>query len=258
MWVYHGGVAEIFEIDLSKSQSNKDFGAGFYVTKFRNHAEKWAINISRRHDKKPFVTEFTFYERGFEEGRYKTLRFEDYCEDWLDFVVLNRDPAFTTNRHDYDLVEGPIADDKVQNRIGEFLDGLITKKDFLTELTYHEKTHQICFCTLNSLQLIKKTDMQYASLVVRISESVIEKLTADFQGNEKKAADLYYKSKIFSSLSDKENELYNKSWQEIYTLLKNELKSNRGSLATFFMESPLVGSKLDLSRSRDTGRKAES
>ena len=117
MQVFHGSYTEIFDIDLSKSQSNKDFGAGFYVTKFRNHAENWAVNIARRYQKKPFVTEFTFYERAFEEDRYKVLRFDDYNEEWLDFVVLNRDPAFTTNLHDYDLIEGPIADDKVQNRI---------------------------------------------------------------------------------------------------------------------------------------------
>ena len=227
MQVYHGGLVEIFEIDLSKSQSNKDFGKGFYVTKFRNHAERWAVNIARRHGKTPFVTEFVFYERAFEEDRYKVLRFEGYNEEWLDFVVLNRDPAFTTNRHDYDLVEGPIADDKVQNRIGDYLDGLITKTDFLNELTYHEQTHQICFCTLNSLQLLKKTDTKYVSYVVRISESIIEALIADQGGDEPKAADLFYTSKTYSLLSDKETGLYEKPWEEIYKKLLNELSSKQ-------------------------------
>jgi len=227
MQVYHGGLEEIFEIDLSKSQPNKDFGKGFYVTKFRNHAERWATNIARRHEKKPFVTEFTFYERAFEEDRYKALRFEGYNEEWLDFVVLNRDPAFTTNRHDYDLVEGPIADDKVQNRIGDYLDGLITKTDFLDELTYHEETHQICFCTLNSLQLLKKTDTKYASFVVRVSESVIGALIPDLGGDEQKAADIFYTSKIYSLLSDKETGLYKKPWEDIYKELLNELPSKQ-------------------------------
>jgi len=35
MEVYHNSYMEFFEIDLSKSHSNKDFGTGFYVTKFR-------------------------------------------------------------------------------------------------------------------------------------------------------------------------------------------------------------------------------
>jgi len=222
MQVYHGSYTEIFDIDLSKSHSNKDFGKGFYVTKIRKHAESWAVNIARRYDKKPFVTEFTFYERAFEESRYNTLRFDDYNEAWLDFVVLNRDPAFITNRHDYDLIEGPIADDKVQNRINDFLDGIITKSDFLKELKYHEKTHQICFCTINSLQLLKKTDTKYSSYVVRISEQVIEKLMIDLDIDEKQAADIFYTSKTFTQLADESTKLYNKSWQEIYEMLGKE------------------------------------
>ena len=223
MQVYHGGTTEIFDIDLSKSQANKDFGKGFYVTKFRKHAESWAVNIANRYDKEPFVTEFTFYERAFEENRYKVLRFDDYNEAWLDFVVLNRDPAFTVNRHDYDLVEGPIADDKVQNRINDFLDKIITKADFLTELTYHEKTHQICFCTVNSLQLLKKTDTRYASYVVRIAEQCIEKLMLEKNIDENKVADIFYASDTYARLSDKATGLYQKPWQEIYEMLKKEL-----------------------------------
>jgi len=224
MQVYHGSYTEIFDIDLSKSQSNKDFGSGFYVTKFRKHAESWAVNIARRFDKKPFVTEFTFYERAFEESRYNVLRFDVYNETWLDFVVLNRDPAFSTNRHDYDLIEGPIADDKVQNRINDFLDGIITKNDFLNELKYHEETHQICFCTINSLQLLKKTDTKYASYVVRTSEQVIESLMIDLNIDEIQAADILYTSKTFTQLSQENTKLYKKTWQEIYELLKQELK----------------------------------
>ena len=221
MQVYHGSYMEIFDIDLSKSQSNKDFGKGFYVTKFRHHAEAWAVNMARRYDKRPFVTEFTLYERAFEEkDRYSVLRFDDYNEMWLDFVVLNRDPAFTTNQHDYDLIEGPIADDKVQNRINDYLDGIITKNDFLSELKYHEKTHQICFCTINALQLLKKTDNKYASYVTRISEQVIGKLMTDLNIDEKQAADIYYTSNTFAALSDKSTGQYEKSWQKIYEMLK--------------------------------------
>ena len=227
MQVYHGSYTEIFEIDLSKSHPNKDFGKGFYVTKIRRHAENWATNIARRHHTKPFVTEYTFYERAFEEDRYKVLRFDDYNEAWLDFVVLNRDPAFTTNQHDYDLIEGPIADDKVQNRITDFLDGIITKKEFLNELKYHEKTHQICFCTVNSLQLLKKTDTKYSSYVVRISEKIIEKLMINLVIDMECATDIFYTSKTFTQLAEESTKLYKKSWQELYEMLKIELEKRQ-------------------------------
>jgi hypothetical protein len=42
---------------------------------------------------------------------------------------------------------------------------------------------------------------------------------------DEKAADIFYTSKIFSSLSDKTTELYKKDWQEIYQLLKDEVNN---------------------------------
>jgi hypothetical protein len=223
MQVYHGSYTEILEIDLSKSQTNKDFGKGFYVTKFREHAESWAKNMANRYHKKPFVTEFIFYERAFEEGRYKVLRFADYNEEWLDFVVLNRNPEYTTQRHDYDIIEGPIADDKIQNRIRDYIDGIISKSAFLNELKYHEQTHQICFCTLNSLQMLVKTNQKYINYLVRINEAVVEKLMIDNRIDEIKASNLYYESKTFEQLSDESTKFYKRSWQKIYEMLKNEL-----------------------------------
>ena len=48
MKVYHGSYTVIEDIDLSKSIPNKDFGKGFYVTKYRQHAESWAKAIGRK------------------------------------------------------------------------------------------------------------------------------------------------------------------------------------------------------------------
>ncbi|MDR3366664.1 MAG: DUF3990 domain-containing protein [Prevotellaceae bacterium] len=223
MQVYHGSYIEITEIDLLKSKANKDFGKGFYVTKFREHAENWAKNMANRYHKKPFITEFTFYERAFEDDRYKILRFDDYNEEWLDFVVLNRDPEYTIQRHDYDIVEGPVADDKIQNRIRDYIDGIISKSAFLNELKYHEQTHQICFCTLNSLQMLVKTNQKYVNYLVRINEAIVGKLIIDHGMDEVNAGDLYYKSKTFGKLSDKSTELYERPWQEIYEMLEKEV-----------------------------------
>jgi hypothetical protein len=222
MQVYHGSYTEITEIDLTKSQPNKDFGTGFYVTKFRSHAESWAKNMANRYHKQPVVTEFTFYERAFEDDRYNVLRFPDYTEAWLDFVILNRDPAFTALRHDYDIIEGPIADDKIQNRINDYIDGIITKPEFLADLKYHEQTHQICFCSLNSLQMLKRTS-PHTSYLVRINEAIVENLMLDNQIDDIRAADLFYKSKTFESLADESTRLYEKPWQEIYELLRKEM-----------------------------------
>ena len=75
MQVFHGSYTQIESVDLSKCQSNKDFGRGFYVTKFKKQAEEWAEIIGKVNKTDGVVTEFTFYERAFTEESLKTLRF---------------------------------------------------------------------------------------------------------------------------------------------------------------------------------------
>jgi hypothetical protein len=119
-----------------------------------------------------------------------------------------------------------VADDKVQNRIEEYLIGKVSKSDFLEELKYHETTHQICFCTLNSLQAIDcRLGVGAHRYLVNISEPIIENLMLDLNIDEEKATDLFYTSKTFEQFADETTELYKKIWQEIYEILKIELKN---------------------------------
>ena len=223
--VYHGSYTKIDAVDLTKGQANRDFGKGFYVTKFIKHAKSWAKVIGKKIGTEGFVTEFKFYERAFSDTTYKTLRFEDYNEKWLDFVVLNRDTSTQEQRHDYDIVEGPVADDKVQNKIEIYLKGKISKIDFLTELKYHEQTHQICFCTRKSLQMIEPINDEPNLNVRIIGEAILEKLMIERNLNEVEATDLFYSSSTFTQLANEDTEFYLKSWQEIYELLKQEINN---------------------------------
>jgi hypothetical protein len=222
MNVYHGSYTKIEEIDLSKSNPNKDFGKGFYVTKFRKHAESWAKIIGRKHHTEGYVTEFIFYDTEFTERLCKVKHFDLYNEEWLDFVIDNRNPL--GSKHDYDIVEGPVANDKVQNRIEDYLNELMSKKDFLEELKWHEETHQICFCTVKSLLTLTRADRKRVSLLSRISEPVVEKLVTDFGFDEQTATDKFFSSDTFSKLADTETKMYEKDWNEIYEQLLNELK----------------------------------
>ena len=224
MRVFHGSYTEIDRIDLSKCQPNKDFGRGFYVTKLRKQAEIWAGIIGSINDTEGVVTEFIFYERAFADEKYKTLRFADYNEAWLDFVIQNRNRASSEQKHDYDIIEGPIADDRISRRIDDYLDGMVLKQKFLEELKHNEDNHQICFCTLNSLQMLEKTDTQSSRQITDISEPVIENLMLELHIDEEKAADMFYNSNVFLKLSDKSTKLYEKTWHEIYELLKQEIK----------------------------------
>ena len=223
MEVYHGSYTKIDIIDLSKGQLNRDFGQGFYVTKFRKHAENWAEIIGGKYGTQGFVNEYTYYDTAFTERLCKVKHFEKYNEEWLDFIVLNRNPFSPTPTHDYDIVEGPVADDKVQYRLTKFLQGQIEKSVFLKELTYHETTHQICFCTMRALLCLDRKDKTFALKIADISETILSTLIIDKKTDEETVSNLFYNSDIFAQLSDESSGLYKKMWQDIYEMLLTEL-----------------------------------
>jgi hypothetical protein len=109
---------------LSYCQPNKDFGKGFYVTKYYNQAKIWADRIGKLSSSAGYVTEFDFHEYAYGDEELRTLRFERYDDAWLDFVSYNRNKNNKVP-HSYDIVEGPMADDRVSRRIELYLDGEI-------------------------------------------------------------------------------------------------------------------------------------
>ena len=222
MKVYHGSYTRIETIDLSQAEANKDFGKGFYVTNIRHHAERWAERIAREHNTTPVVTEFLFYESAYTDSIYKVLRFPQPCREWVEFVMMNRDPNIPKPAHDYDIVEGPIADDWVTSQIKLFEKGKITMDELVEKLTFRESTHQICLCTTQSLSAIKMLDAIGFLEMEEIAKSVITALTES--GIERLTAmNLFYDSDTFTQLSDVSTSLYVKTWQEIYEMLNTEL-----------------------------------
>jgi hypothetical protein len=225
MIVYHGSYTKIHEIDLSKSVPRKDFGKGFYVTKFRPQAEIWAKRIGADNNCEGVVTEFVFYENAFIDGTYRVLRFDRYNEQWLDFVTLNRRKDSPIPAHDYDIVEGPVADDRISENITRYIKGKIPKDKFLTMLSREEPTHQICFCTVDALVMLElkdnSNDIDYE--VSEIGGKIMEQLVIDFDMDAEKATDVFYTSTVFARLSDGSTGLHREPWQEIYEMLKKEI-----------------------------------
>ncbi len=58
-------------------------------------------------------------------------------------------------KHDYDIVEGKIADDVVGETILFVIDGIIKKEDALERLKFQKINSQIAFCNDKSLKLLK-------------------------------------------------------------------------------------------------------
>jgi len=225
MLVYHGSYILIDEIDLEKCRPYTDFGKGFYVTKYKHHAENWAKKSGERHSTDGCVTVFNYIDGSFSDYICKKKCFNGYTEEWLDFIANNRNIDSVEQSHDFDIVEGPVANDKVQNRLQHYLSGKITKNDFLKELTYHEETHQICFCTIASLQALKFVDRDLTFFIEQISENILSKIIQDKNIDPDLASDIYFSSKTFADITDKRHDHYKKDWQEIYKILQSELNT---------------------------------
>lgn len=58
---------------------------------------------------------------------------ETYSEEWLDFIIANRDGKEVEK---YDFIYGPIADDKVGFQLRRYKDELIDKNELLDRLKY--------------------------------------------------------------------------------------------------------------------------
>ena len=84
-------------------------------------------------DGAPMVTAFEFDKETMLIANLKVLFFEDYSEEWLDFVISNREGRATER---YDFVYGPIANDKVGLQLRKYKDGNINKQELMDRLKY--------------------------------------------------------------------------------------------------------------------------
>ncbi|NSH01884.1 DUF3990 domain-containing protein [Anaerostipes hadrus] len=60
----------------------------------------------------------------------KILKFPEMSDEWLDLIAQCRNGK----THNYDIVEGPMADDTVWNYVNDFLTGRISRKQFWINL----------------------------------------------------------------------------------------------------------------------------
>jgi hypothetical protein len=221
MRVYHGSDVKIEIIDLSRCEDNKDFGKGFYVTNIRDNAEAWARKMAERRRSQPVVTEFEFWEGALESNAFRTLRFSSPSREWVEFVLLNRR---NKNAHNYDIVEGPVADDWVVFQIGLYEDKKITLDELLKALTFHEPTHQLCCCTAFALQALATIETGHKWNVIEISVALCDALVTE-QGMDKIAAQhIVYHSAVFKKVLDQATGFNQKPRAEIYACLLQELK----------------------------------
>ena len=142
MTVYHGGYEPVSDPEIRIGRNTKDFGAGFYCTIIKEQAERWA-----RRDNSKIVS---IYDVRLNSD-LKIKDFREMSEEWLDFIVDCR----SGKAHDYDIVIGVMADDQIYNFISDFMDGVITRKQFWVLAQFKYPTHQINFCSEAALKCLE-------------------------------------------------------------------------------------------------------
>ena len=140
--VYHGSYCEVKEPKIIEGKYSKDFGTEFYCTILSEQAEKWA--------KKYETPVINMYEYN-ENEKLNIKEFTVMTEEWLDFIINCR----SGKTHEYDIVIGAMADDQVYNYINDLMSGNITREAFWELAKFRHPTHQIAFCTEESLKCIK-------------------------------------------------------------------------------------------------------
>ena len=141
--VYHGSSQIVDTPEIRIARFNKDLYFGFYCTIMRRQAERWAT----RYGQTGYVNLYEYHPN----ENLKMLKFEKMTEEWLDFIAACR----VGRAHDYDIVEGPMADDTIFNYVQGFIDGKYSRAAFWELAKFKYPTHQISFHTARALTTLK-------------------------------------------------------------------------------------------------------
>ncbi len=140
MELFHGSNVVVDQPKIITDGYYKDFGYGFYCTNLEKQAIRWALVKQHGH----VVNVYDYLEN----KSLNTLVFDEMTDEWLDFVVACRQGI----KHDYDMVEGPMADDTIWNYVDDFTRGEISRTAFWELVKFKYPTHQIVFCSEKALK----------------------------------------------------------------------------------------------------------
>lgn len=157
MILYHGSNMKIDAIDLKKGRCGKDFGQGFYLTAVKTDAASMAQTaVQREQCGVPTLNTYFFDESALTNGELKVKVFDGYSIEWARFVNANRGNRSNLPVHDYDIVYGPIADDRIGLQMWRMAQGYIDEERFAKEIEYIRPTFQYFIGTEKALKYLKK------------------------------------------------------------------------------------------------------
>ncbi len=155
MILYHGSNIEVKDPKIILSEIGRDFGAAFYLTPIKEQAERMAFR--KRKIKKGHTAIVSVFEWDEEKKNLNYKNFPEADLEWLEMIIKCRSNP-KSKQHDFDIVEGKIADDTVGETILYVIEGVMRKEDALERLKFQKINAQIAFCTDISLKHLKFID----------------------------------------------------------------------------------------------------
>lgn len=149
--LFHGGSHIITAPEIREPERTLDFGRGFYLTTSKQQAERCVKNRLRNPNDEGYVNSYLFDLDKTEPLNVKVFQSSD--EEWVDFVLANR--MIEGYTHDYDIVIGPVADDRVYTQFTLFEGGIISKDTLIRELKTYRLVDQYLFHTERALPYLK-------------------------------------------------------------------------------------------------------
>ena len=144
MRLYHGSTMAVRKPSLRPGRTNADFGKGFYTTSNPEQAERWAhIKQEREDAPRAVVSVYEFDESILDQQDLHIRRFTGADEPWLIFVTDCR----KSRPHAYDLVQGPVANDKVFTAVNLFESGVLSAEAAILQLKAYKTYDQLSFHT---------------------------------------------------------------------------------------------------------------
>ncbi|MGM9860861.1 MAG: DUF3990 domain-containing protein [Muribaculaceae bacterium] len=152
--LYHGSKEIVKNPEVREPNRTLDFGKGFYLTSSTEQAERWVKN----HLDAEEIGYVNLYSIDLDAlpTLMKVLTFNGSTEEWVDFVLNNR--VVNGYTHDYDIVIGPVANDRVYAQFSLFEGGIISKETLIRELKAYKLVDQYLFHTHRSLEYLKYVD----------------------------------------------------------------------------------------------------
>ena len=163
MLVYHGSIEKVETPELRMSNRTLDYGSGFYTTTSLRQAEEWVRRRMAEHKAdKGFVNIFELDEKALKN--LNCLFFDKPSDEWVDFVMQNRMQKGYS--HQYDVVYGPVANDRVYAAFALYESGLLSKQLLIAELKTYKLVDQYLFHTeaaLKAIKFIEAKEINYES-----------------------------------------------------------------------------------------------